>query len=421
MIFNDVLEIKNGRNQKLVENSNGKYPIYGSGGIMGYADDYICEADTVIIGRKGSINNPIYVDEPFWNVDTAFGLCAKKDILIPRYLYYFCRHFNFERLNKAVTIPSLTKSDLLKIEIKIPKIDEQRNVVDRLLKVEQIIRMRKKELCELNELIKARFVEMFGDPIQNSKGWEMSLIEDVVAKEKNALKAGPFGSALKKEYYVESGYKIYGQEQVISGDHTLGDYYIDEARYKMLENCAVQAGDVLISLVGTYGKLLIMPENFEPGIINPRLMKITFDKEKVNPYYFKYFFQSEALKRALSENTHGGTMDILNLGIVRKIEIPLPPLDLQNKFVSFVNQVNKSKFVERFPELSLFYRLSSPLDSEMICIFPYFCPCEESAREIREILCQSMQGKLPVASSLYLSIARYFIKKSCGIPFSFSC
>ena len=138
---------------------------------------------------------------------------------------------------------------------------------------------------------------------------------------------------------------MYGQEQVISGDHTLGDYYIDEARYKMLENCAVQAGDVLISLVGTYGKLLIMPENFEPGIINPRLMKITFDKEKVNPYYFKYFFQSEALKRALSENTHGGTMDILNLGIVRKIEIPLPPLDLQNKFVSFVNQVNKSKVV----------------------------------------------------------------------------
>ena len=86
-----------------------------------------------------------------------------------------------------------------------------------------------------------------------------------------------------------------------------------------------------------------------------------------------------------------------------------------------IKETYKSGFVERFPELSLFYRLSSPLDSEMICIFPYFCPCEESAREIREILCQSMQEKLPVASSLYLSIARYFIKKSCGIPFSFSC
>ena len=72
----------------------------------------------------------------------------------------------------------------------------------------------------------------------------------------------------------------------------------------------------------------------------------------------------------------------------------------------FVDRIEKSEFVERFLELSLFYGLSSPLDSEMICIFPYFCPCEESAREIREI---------------FLGIARYFIKKSCGIPLCFSC
>lgn len=221
--------------------------------------------------------------------------------------------------------------------------ENQQKVVDKLLKIEQIIQMRKQEIQGLDELIKARFVEMFGDPIQNPKGWDTPLVENVVANEKNALKAGPFGSALKKEYYVESGYKIYGQEQVISGDHTIGNYYIDEERYKALENCAVQAGDVLISLVGTYGKLLIIPDEFEPGIINPRLMKITFDKNKVNPLYFKFFFQSESLKRTLSENTHGGTMDILNLGIVRKISMPLPPLKLQNKFVSFVEQVDKSK------------------------------------------------------------------------------
>ena len=84
-LFEDVLEIKNGKNQKAVENPEGQYPIYGSGGLMGYADDYICEADTVIIGRKGNINNPIYVSEPFWNVDTAFGLLTNKEILLPRY------------------------------------------------------------------------------------------------------------------------------------------------------------------------------------------------------------------------------------------------------------------------------------------------------------------------------------------------
>lgn len=123
MTFNDVLEIKNGKNQRAVESPDGKYPIYGSGGLMGYANDYICNADTVIIGRKGSINNPIFVEEPFWNVDTAFGLQAKQDVLLPRYLFYFCRYFDFERLNKTVTIPSLTKSDL-EIDVKVKCLEE---------------------------------------------------------------------------------------------------------------------------------------------------------------------------------------------------------------------------------------------------------------------------------------------------------
>ena len=270
-------------------------------------------------------------------------ICSEK--ILNKYLYWFLKgNTSFlNSLGRGATFKEISKSIVSQIEINVPDIEYQKEAADILEKVSEVIYLRKQELSALDNLIKARFVEMFGDPIQNPKGWDMQLIEEVVANEKNALKAGPFGSALKKEYYVASGYKIYGQEQVISGDCTFGDYYIDEERYKSLENCAVQAGDVLISLVGTYGKLLIMPEVFEPGIINPRLMKITFDKEKINPYYFKFFFQSESLKRALSENTHGGTMDILNLGIVRKIAMPLPPLKLQNEFANFVNQVDKSK------------------------------------------------------------------------------
>ena len=342
--FSEVLTIINGRNQRAVENPDGEYPIYGSGGIMGYADEYLCEPETVIIGRKGNINKPIFVETPFWNVDTAFGLSADREKLFPKYLYYFCEAYNFEKLNTTVTIPSLTKVNLLKVEMPLPDLEKQKNISERLTLADDAVNTCNALLYELDDLIKARFVEMFGDPVSNPKGWSMSLIEEVVSPEKNALKAGPFGSALKKEYYVESGYKIYGQEQVISGDPNYGDYYIDEERYKQLENCAVQAGDVLISLVGTYGKLLIMPEHFEPGIINPRLMKITFDKGKVNPYYFKHFFQSDSLKRSLADNTHGGTMDILNLGIVRKLAMPLPPIELQNEFVDFIKQVDKSKF-----------------------------------------------------------------------------
>ena len=186
-------------------------------------------------------------------------------------------------------------------------------------------------------------MEMFGDPINNPMKWIVSKIEDIAAQEKNALKAGPFGSALKKEFYVRSGYKIYGQEQVICGDASFGDYYIDEEKYKELKNCAVQAGDILISLVGTYGKTLIMPDNYEAGIINPRLMKITLNKNKVTPIYFKYYFESNALKASMDANTHGGTMGILNLGIIRQMKIQVPPLSLQNQFAAFVEHVDEQK------------------------------------------------------------------------------
>ena len=133
--WEDVLTIKNGKNQCKVVNSEGLYPIYGSGGIMGFADDYLCEAGTTVIGRKGSINKPIYVKTRFWNVDTAFGLCAG-DNLNSIFLYYFCIKFNFLKLNKATTLPSLTKTDLLKITMPLPPMNLQNQFYERIQLIE---------------------------------------------------------------------------------------------------------------------------------------------------------------------------------------------------------------------------------------------------------------------------------------------
>ena len=122
--WKDVLDIFNGKDYKAVQVDKGGYPVYGSGGIIARANDYICPAGTIIIGRKGAINNPILVNEKFWNVDTAFGIVPKEIINIS-YLYYFCKQYNFNNLNKATTLPSLTKRDLLEIEINIPDLEEQ--------------------------------------------------------------------------------------------------------------------------------------------------------------------------------------------------------------------------------------------------------------------------------------------------------
>lgn len=122
--WKDVVDIFNGKDYKTVQVDIGGYPVYGSGGIIARASEYICPAKTIIIGRKGSINNPILVNEKFWNVDTAFGIVPRETI-DTNYLFYFCKQYNFNHLNKATTLPSLTKRDLLEIEINIPSFEEQ--------------------------------------------------------------------------------------------------------------------------------------------------------------------------------------------------------------------------------------------------------------------------------------------------------
>lgn len=312
---------------------------------------YLQTGDILICASSGSkelVGKAAFVDSV--KNPMTFGAFCKVVRPQPEYSEYLEHYFNspvyrrkISALSAGANINNIKNEHIDNLDIQLVDEKERREIITILNELNMLISLRKQQLFKLDELVKARFVEMFGDPINNPMKWIVSKIEDIAAQEKNALKAGPFGSALKKEFYVKSGYKIYGQEQVICGDASFGDYYIDEEKYKELKNCAVQAGDILISLVGTYGKTLIMPDNYEAGIINPRLMKITLNKNKVTPIYFKYYFESNALKASMDANTHGGTMGILNLGIIRQMKIQVPPLSIQNQFATFVERVAQQK------------------------------------------------------------------------------
>ncbi len=176
----EVLEIRSGRNQKDVIDPNGKYPILGSAGkIMGYANNFICEEGTTIIGRKGTINNPIFIQEKFWNVDTAFGL-HNFEGLDKNYLFYFCLSFDFTQLDKGSGRPSLVKSDLLKIKIPIPPLSEQKQIVAILDKAFAAIDQAKvnieKNIANAKELFQSKLNEIFS---QKDKDWEVEKMVDV--------------------------------------------------------------------------------------------------------------------------------------------------------------------------------------------------------------------------------------------------
>lgn len=187
----------------------------------------------------------------------------------------------------------------------------------------------KKKSKPLKTFTKEALEELPDEPF----GWQWIKIDSVSEFAPHSIKAGPFGSSLKKESYVSEGYKIYGQEQVIAGDAFFGDYFINTQKYNSLTSCKVKPFDILISLVGTIGKVLILPENCKEGIINPRLVKISLNQKYYNPKFFKYYFESAFLKTLYKTEAHGATMDVLNLGMIQELPFPLCSINEQTEVI----------------------------------------------------------------------------------------
>jgi type I restriction enzyme S subunit len=173
-------------------------------------------------------------------------------------------------------------------------------------------------------------IEWLGDvPV----GWEVQRIKFVT----KGMKAGPFGSALTKDVYVSEGYRVYGQEQVIPNDFSIGDYFITPEKYDELSQYRVSPGDILISCVGTFGKIAIVPVGIAPGIINPRLIRLRCGNS-VKSEYLVEVMRSTVTFEQLSSTSRGGTMDIINIGTLSGIFLALPPMPEQLELLTFIHQ-----------------------------------------------------------------------------------
>lgn len=270
--FGDVLEIRNGRNQREVQREDGQFPIYGSGGnVMGYANQYLCDAGTTIIGRKGSINNPIYIDTPFWNVDTAFGLSAKSN-LDSRFLYYFCISYDFSRHNQGTTIPSLVKTDLLKIPMPLPPIDEQKRIVAILDEAFEAIDKAKqnaeKNLQNARELFESYLQNIF---IHRGKDWVEKTLESFCEQ---VFAGGDVPKdRLSPERTAKFSVPIYSNGEKYDGLYG----YTDVAR--------VTKPSITVSARGTLGFTAIRTEPFLPVV---RLIVLVPDQKQITLSFLYY-------------------------------------------------------------------------------------------------------------------------------------
>lgn len=274
------------------------------------------------------------------------------------YLYYALPKFVIENASTNIYGANILNQELIKnaILLELPFdeaekianfLDHETAKIDSLIdKQEQLIELLQEKRQAVishavtkglnpNVPMKDSVVEWLGEVPEH---WNVSRFKFVCTN----IIAGPFGSSITKDMYVPSGYKVYGQEQVIPNDFEIGDYYISEKDYTELSRYVVCPKDILISCVGTFGKIAVFPENAQKGIINPRLIKATL-LNKFNPYFFREYLKSDAVFKQFEQLSRGGTMGVINIGILNEIVAVIPPRIEQDNIYNFIQQ-QKNKF-----------------------------------------------------------------------------
>jgi len=264
--------------------------------------------------------------------NTTFGafmtlVRPKNDSVLPLYLLHCLKTKHAKRYyelnaNTTTNISNLTFESLNAFRIPLPPLEIQQQIVAEIEGYQKIIDGAK------------QVVNNYKPSIRVKEEWEMVELGEVCVP-KIGVKAGPFGSSIKKSDYTKSGYKVYGQEQVIAGDISIGNYFISEDKFQQLKSCDVLPKDVLVSLVGTIGKSLVVPENAPQGVINPRLLRIRPTKV-LSPEFLRLCLIQDFSREFFKRESSGGTMDVLSGSILKRLVIPLPSLTEQKSIVKAI-------------------------------------------------------------------------------------
>jgi type I restriction enzyme S subunit len=233
------------------------------------------------------------------------------------------------------TISNLSLTQVGNLQVPLPSLAEQRQIAKLLDRAEALQAKRREALSQLDTLSQSIFGELFGDARQ----FELTTLSQVAA-----LKRGPFGGALKKEIFVEEGYKVYEQRNAIRGDFLIGRYFIRESKYREMEDFAVIPHDLIVSCSGTLGKVAIVPDDAQPGVINQALLRIRVNKRKITPLYLKYVLESAETQNKLNGISHGtGLQNFPPMKEVKALRIAVPPIALQHDFTTRAAAVEKLK------------------------------------------------------------------------------
>ncbi len=344
---------------------NGTIPWVKSGelskGLITKTEEYITEeavknssakifpAGTLLIALYGATIGKL----GFLGVEAATNqaICGifKNDILELNYLYYFLYHNKSKLIEQGAggAQPNISQTILKNLDITVPPLAEQHRIVEKIeelfSELDKGIETLKTAQQQLKVYRQAVLKYAFEGKLTNPDVKEGELPEGWVVKslaqitiEKTGLRRGPFGSAIKKEFFVPSGYKVYEQSNAIYDDHKLGRYYINRAKFEELKNFEVREGDFIVSCSGTLGKITQIPKGAESGVINQALLRIRLLENVLMPKYFLFYFRAELFQRMIFDQSQGTAMNnLIGIKDFKEITITFPEdVEEQLKLVS---------------------------------------------------------------------------------------
>ena len=326
----------------------GEYPYYGANGIQDYVADYIFDDELVLLaedgGNFGSKERPIAyrVSGKCWVNNHAHVLKPKVGLDID-YLCYSLMFYKVDGLINGATRKKLTQAAMRKMQIPFRSIKEQIHIVNELNRIIKIKEKRQEELKLLDNLIKARFVEMFGDLANPECLWNKSKLIEVCV-DKDDIKCGPFGTQLSKDEYMESGIAVWEIPQINTAFKSRPVHFITSEKAEQLKAYTIIPGDIAMSRKGNVGKCAIFPENYPAGIIHSDVLRIRINSQLVNPTFMMCQLHfSGAITRQIELVSSGAIMAGVNVTKLKQIYVHIPPIELQSQFADFVRAIDKSK------------------------------------------------------------------------------
>lgn len=322
-----LVNIKYGKNQKKVQSDDGPIPIYGTGGLMGYATEALYNKPSVLIGRKGTINKVKYVDHPFWTVDTLFYTEVNDEIVIPKYLYYMMSLLDLDSYNEGTTIPSLRTETLNRLEFRIPDKEYQRGILSVLEPFDSKIKINEKINDNLEQQTAAYFYHQF--IVNADPSWKEGTVSDL-----GTVIGGSTPSKSKPEYYTDNGIAWITPKDLSVDKSKFISHGADDITELGLKNSSASimpAGTVLFSSRAPIGYIAIA----DGEVTTNQGFKSVVPNSNVGTA-FVYYFLKNALP-TIENMASGSTFKEISGSAMRTVPATIPDDERLQDFSDFCN------------------------------------------------------------------------------------